>query len=514
MNKFLNKFKGWALGRGGAATALTVLAVLTIMFVNAILYSLTTAYGWYLYEPAKVTEPLSGSTDRIFEGVDDEVTIVFLREESDMVSDSVSSAVYQTAKALEERHDFINLEFVNFYTHRYYDDESGQEKVFPIDRYKKDMRGEDISGLSEWAIIFIVGDADSTTGAYHVLPSTSYSSLFSFDSEGTIYAYNGEEVLASMICWVLADEHPVAYITVGHGETIDPAFTNMLTCAGYYLDLIDLSKKEVPEDAGVLVISNPISDFEYSVDGSVRTEIDRLNDYIDDRGGDVYISIDSSLGRKLPAFETFLEERGFILAAREQGGIYSREVVKDPANATSTDGYRFIVEYADNVISSDIRRAVTESGVDTKIEVKSMGRIIIPEGSTAVPVLVASSSAETYAGGVKCDSEGGYAVCAINDLPSAGNTRSRIFLCYGSYLTSSAAMVTNSYSNKDFMFSLMSYGFGAPISPIGCADLVFVSETLTGFTMSNARAFTAIILAIPAVIGVVGAVIVIRRKHR
>ncbi len=516
MNKFLKKMKGWATGRGGMNTAMTVLIILTVMFLNAILYSLTASGGWYLYEPPKTVEALSGSTDRIFEGADEEVTIVFLREEEDMQGDAISSTVYQTATALAERHSFISLEFVNFYTRRYYDEELEREVVFPVDRFKTDMRGKEVQGFNEWSVVFIAGDITDENSTYHVLPSTQYSSFFTFDSAGTIYAYNGEEVLASMVSWVLSDEHPTAYLTTGHGEMLDSAFTNMLTCAGYYLDLVDLSKSEVPADAELLIVFNPTSDFEYSVDGSVRTEIDRLGDYMYKRGGDLYVCMDPELDKRLPAFESFLAERGFVFAASEEDGSYNREIISDPDNGISTDGYTFVAEFADNGIAMDIKRAITERGVSASVLAANMGRIIIPEGSTAVPILTASSGAETYAGGERKDREGGYAVCAYNDIPAASDVdkRSSIFVCYGTYVSSAAAMVTNGYSNKDFMFSVMNYGFGSTAMPIGCVDLVFVGDILQGFTMSTARLFTALIMAIPVIIGIVGAVIVIRRKYR
>ena len=81
-------------------------------------------------------------------------------------------------------------------------------------------------------------------------------------------------------------------------------------------------------------------------------------------------------------------------------------------------------------------------------------------------------------------------------------------------MTVSDALVTNGYSNKDFIYSLFDYLYGAQNMPYGCQSILYESSILENLTMSTANLYTAIVLAVPTVIAICGAVVVIRRKNR
>jgi hypothetical protein len=77
-----------------------------------------------------------------------------------------------------------------------------------------------------------------------VYSTGGYADFYTLDKEGYATSYNGEEVMAAMINWVLSEEHKTAYFTQYHGEIVDIAFSNLLACAGYYIDVVDLRKNE------------------------------------------------------------------------------------------------------------------------------------------------------------------------------------------------------------------------------------------------------------------------------
>ena len=81
-------------------------------------------------------------------------------------------------------------------------------------------------------------------------------------------------------------------------------------------------------------------------------------------------------------------------------------------------------------------------------------------------------------------------------------------------MTVSDALVTNGYANKDFIYSLFDNFYGRDGMPYGCKVAFYNSGILENLTMGTARVYTAIILAIPCVIAVFGAVLIIRRKNR
>ena len=120
--------------------------------------------------------------------------------------------------------------------------------------------------IDETTVIF------STESRYRVVTdiytSQGYSDFYTLDDQSMITSYNGEEMIASSILWVLTENHGVAYMTVGHGETANITLYNILTAAGYEVRDINLRKSEIPEDAELLIISNPTADFESAAEGS------------------------------------------------------------------------------------------------------------------------------------------------------------------------------------------------------------------------------------------------------
>jgi len=50
--------------------------------------------------------------------------------------------------------------------------------------------------------------------------------------------------------------------------------------------------------------------------------------------------------------------------------------------------------------------------------------------------------------------------------------------------------------------------------PYGCNSIIFEEGVIENLTSGKAKLITAVIMAIPAVIAVVGAVVIIRRKNR
>ena len=81
-------------------------------------------------------------------------------------------------------------------------------------------------------------------------------------------------------------------------------------------------------------------------------------------------------------------------------------------------------------------------------------------------------------------------------------------------MTASDALVSEGYSNGDYLYALFSAYFDSTAAPIGCTAVTYGSPILEGLTMQTARRFTAIVIAIPIIIMAVGAVVIIKRKNR
>ena len=89
-----------------------------------------------------------------------------------------------------------------------------------------------------------------------------------------------------------------------------------------------------------------------------------------------------------------------------------------------------------------------------------------------------------------------------------------MFVTSSIYLTSTDALVAKGYSNRVFVYSLIEKVFTSGTSvPYGCNTVYYNTEVLENLTMGRARLYTALIMAVPAALAVVGAVVVTRRKY-
>ena len=304
MKKFMKRAGEWLSGRSGMALYATLLLIAVLVTLNSVVYALTSKYQLYLYSPEKTVVPMSDVSELYFKRAmtgGRRVSVIFCDDEEDVREHDLGKLVYETATRLKEMHpDFIELRFVNSVTGY----EAATEQYVDLKPYTEDGTVR----IRPTSIIFeCEGNFRVMTGG-----STGYEDFFSLTSSGEVYAYNGEEVLASMICWVTESEHKTVYFTQNHGETADIALNSAFVSAGYYVDTINLRKQNVPDDAALVVISNPINDFEKSADVSGATaELDRLEKYLS-RGGNLYVALDP-LVKKLNHLEEYLSKWGFEL---------------------------------------------------------------------------------------------------------------------------------------------------------------------------------------------------------
>ncbi len=514
MKNFLNKFARAAVGRRGIGVIMTAAVITLVVLLNVIAYTVTSAYGLYLYSPDNEDFSISGNTDSLFEDAQQrgaKVRIVFCYEEDRLKNHDTGAFVLDTAYRFRDRYpDLIELKFVNMLTML---DEDGN--AYDFDKYK-DESGEYTYSINSSSVIFETGEG--STFNYRIMTDLSTSSgfvgFYTLDSSANILAYNGEEVMASMISWVLHDEHPVAYLTQGHGETADITFSNILTCAGYYVDVIDLRKaKSIPDDAGLVIISNPTSDFDRGLEGTDTVgEIEKLELYLEN-GGKLYAALDPYV-KSLPNLEGLIAGYGIGLSGDETVGSQAlRDIVKESADAITTDGYTFVASHADGDVSEAILANVSRFGSD-RVLISTCGVLDTDASLGAAPLLVSGRSSETYAGGERTDSDGGYTVAAYSRQTNENGTVSTVFVIPTIYLTTSEAIVSYGYSNKDFVYSVLEELFDAPTAPYGCNAVLYNTQILENFTMGRARAYTALVMLVPFCLAVLGVVIIVRRKNR
>ena len=518
MNDFKRKVGAFFGSDGCASATVTALVICVVMVFNAMLFAATELFGWGIYYTTEIDYSISGNTDELFEKAISEgkkVKISFCMAEDDLKVHSTGGEVYTTIKNFAERYEddgFIEIDYINVITRR---DKNGN--LVNLSKYQtpQEQQGADASEqtktpIYKTSVIFECGEN------YRVLTdgtSTGFAYFYNLGSNRNIIAYNGEEVTAAMISWVLADEHKMAYITTRHSEQADSAFLNVLTCAGYIIGEVDLRASKVPEDADLLIISNPKSDFEAARPGSeieIYTEIDRLREYAE-RGGNIFVSLDPYV-KKLTILENFLKEYGIEFSSTEnEDAPTTRNIVKDLRDGITTDGFSFLASYANSPLADAISDRVSKYG---------NGRVLLKQVSAlelsgdAKPLLLSSPSAQLESNGKVVSSSGDYVIAAYSEAAAKDGKTSRVFVIPSIYAAVSDSLTASKYSNKDFLYALFENFYGAEGMPYGCKPIFYDSQILENLTMGTAGVYTVAAMLIPVAIAAVGSVVLIRRKNR
>jgi hypothetical protein len=263
----------------------------------------------------------------------------------------------------------------------------------------------------------------------------------------------------------------------------------------------------------MIVISNPTSDFELSPeDSDVRGEINKIEDYLE-RGGKLYVALDPYV-KKLTNLEDLIGRWGISLSGEtNEHGVLVRNIIRENSEAITPDGYTFIATHAKNDVSDKILGKVVSFGNDS-ILVREVASLTLDSSLGANPLLVASGTASTHAGGNMTDSNGGYTVAAYSKRQEADGKESTVLVLPTIYITANDAFLSQTYSNKDFLYATLEVLFDSNSAPYGCNRVTYKSTILENLTMGRAKLYTAIILTIPAAITVAGTVIIKKRKNR
>lgn len=557
MKNFFEKLGRAVYGRKGIGTSMTVAIIIAVVMLNIVAHTVTNVFSLYIPYEEKEDLSISGNTDELFEeakALGKKVTITFCYSEDALENHDTGKFVLETARAFEDRYEgFVELKFVNLLTKMELDENGEFVGFVDFDKYyeiicphcknnvrlgevdrkdakctkcKKELSEEDldkiITPLRSNSVIFECGEGADYN--FRILTDTASSAgfvdFYILDGSSSIVSYNGEEVMAAMILWVVNGSHDdrVVYFTQNHGESADVAFSNLLACAGYRIEVINLRKEaSIPDNAAMVVISNPTSDFDKAMENATKQgEIDKLEDYLE-RGGKLYVSLDPYV-KELKNLETLLSEWGIGMSAvRDKNGTLLRNVVKESSNAITTDGYTFVATHADNEVSDKILAKVERFGTDRVLmsNVVALDLNENPDESTKVyPILKAGQTSSTYAGGEMTDNNGGYDVAALSVKTLESGKTASVFVLPTVYITATDAFISEGYSNKDFLYATLEVAFGAYAAPYGCNQVIYETQILENLTMGTAKAYTALILAIPAALAIVGTVMIVRRKNR
>ena len=293
-----------------------------------------------------VTDRLCEELDFVDKDLSGKVKITFCADPDTLMKSDTARLTYVMAQKLANK--FKNIEI------------SAEDIVYKptlVDKYKANA----LTKITSSHVIVSYGDRYRIIGLDNFWVATGE----------TLFAYNGEYKMASIIKSVTATERPKAYFVTDHGETyytpddksegFEDAVElyNLLTDRGLEVKTLRLSEiGEIPDDCELLIINNPREDYTSTPADKENTlgyltETEKLDRYLTKGHGSVMIAKDYQI--TLPVLESFLYEWGFEFVDAEVSdkGAYLPIVDGDYTTVlgqydTNEDSYAYAIygEYA------------------------------------------------------------------------------------------------------------------------------------------------------------------------
>ena len=347
-------FKGKS-ARTRLFAVISVVAVILILGLNLLLTAVGLKGTAYL---DLTPEGLYSLTDRMVEECsfiselpeEKQIKITFCADPDTLIGSTVMRATYFMALNLAKEFDNVTVETVN-----------AAQNPTALARYKTTS----LSTISASDVIVSFGDR------YRIASANSFWGL---DSNGSLWSYNGEYRLASILMSLTSRTQPVAYFITGHGESYYDAdapesemsvknayFADLLYERGLYIKTLDLSDEgvtAVPDDAALLIINNPTRDFTYDKDKldtlSYVSELEMIDNYLVKGNGSLMVSLsydmrdyegyeDAAQNGSLDSFEPLKSLKIFLA---EWGFSFSDTQLKDKDNSLDGLGENIIGVYS------------------------------------------------------------------------------------------------------------------------------------------------------------------------
>lgn len=499
---------------GAIAIVLTAVVVAAVIIFNAIFSSLVYKYNWYVDMTKEGLYGLSDAGRAMLDDIDAPINIIFCEPYDQLEANSYTKMILSLVKEMAAAYDNITYTYVDIISN-----------PTAVTKYKTTTA----TSIKTTDVIIESGTE------FRVFKATA---LFVQNESQKVWAFNGELKLISAMIQITQAETPIAYYTHTHGESVTTEMYQMLTLladAGFDVQPIDLTKEDFSKDGRLLVIYNPLYDFEgISEDTKGRkSEIEKIDDFLDGFGN-LMVFIDPDT-QELPELDEFLSEWGIS---------FDKSVLKDPTSSLDTEHYSLVGEYSiakstasdttssslystststeqtydKDALGASLVNSMTSLGTPPKTVVKYARPINLlwdsKDGRITSTVLYTSDNAEKYVDGKKVET-GKYPLVVLSrESRYIDNTPhySYIFACGSQYLTSSDYLGRKAYGNSDIVYAMMRT-MGKTQVPVDLDFKVFDDESLD-ITTAEATNWTVFLSAIiPACFLLAGLVVWIRRKH-
>lgn len=255
---------------GGMAAAVTVMVIAATVLINVLAGLLTERFFLNLDLTPERQFDLSEDTVKILTDLPGEAVIYLLLDETEARS-----------LPLEDTYGLKLVELLEKYSTL-----SGGKVSL---RFLDPLLNTDIPqqfGVAQ------VNRADILVQGANRTKKIAFSELFSVSEEGQLTGYRFEQALTSAMLYVMAELVPQVIFTEGHGEPSMTASTTtaavsvlsgMFSQNGFSTQSMNLGAQDLPEDAAVVVVTFPSTDF-------TDEEIAKLDAFVKRGGSVIYLT--------------------------------------------------------------------------------------------------------------------------------------------------------------------------------------------------------------------------------
>jgi len=476
---------------GSAAMIFTIVFVAVIFVLNVVTTTINNIRPMFI---DMTKEQIFGITDeahKLLDDIDVPIEIVFFQP-VDKYEKTVSGGKMIVNCIKTFANEFNNISITEI-------------DIIKTPGLKSQFTASEVSQLSTTSI------AVRSQGKPRLLGASSF--FTTAQSTGRLFAFNGERTLTSAILQAVSVDSPLVLFTMGHSEGLSESpilqLASLFVSNGFLVDTIDLSIDDIPEDAKILVISNPQKDFIGADPNNptARSEIDKVASFLNSYGSVMYFS-DPRIGA-LPELDDLLKEYGM---AFEHGAV-----VVDERNSINSDVYNLSADYfvAENVgdeLHSSIRKL--PSPPKTLVRYAKPIRILDIAGERDVsPVLISYPTSYKVSLDNTVSAQGSYNLFVVAQRTQYvdNNPKTSLFLVSGSYEFLDF-LPSSSYSNSDILLNAMRIMTSKKIA-VDIKFKLFDSNELS-MTLEEQNTWTLMtILLLPTLVGVTGVIVWLRRRH-
>jgi len=505
---------GKKLRHGTVAVILSIFLIASIILVNVIFTALAYKFNIFTDMTNELVFTLSDAFKDALADVNSPVNIHFCHDPDYLESNTLTKYVYHTALQIAEQFSWVTVDAVD----------SNKEPTL----FSKYALSSASGKISTTSVIIESGEE------FRIL---SVNNFYVANEDGSIWAYNAEEKYAAAILSVTATDLPVAYFTSQHGEAKSAYLEEIVENAGYEVKYIDLTKESIESDARLVVINNPLYDFQAAnADDGKNSELEEIDRFLATEYGSLMVFLDPLKLNGLTNLREYLSEWGIVVGDT---------VVQDKMNSITSNGYSVVGSYNyEKVLGASLVSDIanTDSPPKTIFEYAApiyYSDIYTPsltsdDGTNTYPtgaysyygnnanreisaVLRSSADALAVKDGNVTDSRGNYNLMVVTkELRMIDNQEySSYVLCTAtSEFTAEKYINSNVYANKDILYSAFKL-MGREFIPADIKFKVLESYEIENMTTAQANRWTvALVTVLPVIILATGAVVCLRRKFK